>query len=106
MASCLPMDPTLVFLVIMFAIRGANTACYYPNGTEKTDGDQAPCNGTDGIASMCCNLVNTTTAGHCTADGLCIPYSNDQLWRGPCTDRTWKDPACLPLCIDGIGKNS
>ena len=106
MASCPQMDPTLIFLMIIFAIREANAACYYPNGTEQVSGDQAPCDSTDRTASMCCNLVNTTTAGHCTADGLCIPYKNDQLFRGPCTDRTWKDPACLPLCVDGISENS
>lgn len=100
------MGPSQVFLVCMFAIRGANAACYFPNGTEHDGGGQAPCDSTRGIASMCCNLENTTTAGHCRTDGLCIPYNNAQLFRGPCTDPTWKDPACLPLCIDGTGKNS
>ena len=104
MASYLQMHPPLVFLMIMFAIRGANAACYYPDGTEQINGNPAPCDGTNGTASMCCDLVNTTRASPCTADGLCIPYDNIELWRGPCTDRSWKDPACLRLCIDGIGK--
>ena len=54
---------------------------------------------------MCCMLQNSQTPETCTADGLCRTYDNTVLARGTCTDPTWKDPACLDLCLSGESKN-
>ncbi|KAG7005759.1 hypothetical protein G7Y79_00018g045660 [Physcia stellaris] len=79
-----------------YVIPRSSAACYFPNGTAKDNGTDRPCNASPGVQSMCCNLRN------CRSDGLCIPYDNGHLWRGPCTDPTWKDPACLQLCVEGL----
>lgn len=98
------MAPSHILIIYMFTVLGINAACYFPNRTEHDGGDKFPCDSTNGVESMCCNLRNTTKAGSCRSDGLCMPSDNSQLWRGPCTDRTWKDLACLPLCIEGEGE--
>ena len=56
---------------------------------------------------MCC-ATNTSTIpleniDTCNSDGLCIPDDNNGVWRKLCTDPTWKDPACVKLCITGDG---
>lgn len=80
-----------------------SATCYYPNGTADSTGQQAPCN-TSGH-SMCCLLANVTAsnADTCRSDGLCVPFDNSVLYRDLCTDPTWKDPACLDLCLTGLG---
>jgi hypothetical protein len=94
-----------VFLALcMYFILGIDATCYFPNGTAQSSGDQYPCNTASGVESMCCNIGNTSTPGRCNQDGLCIPYNNGHLWRGTCTDPTWKDPACLHVCTVGQGK--
>ena len=35
-----------------------------------------------------------------------MAYNNYFLWRGTCTDPTWKDPACLHICTTGTGKEN
>ena len=94
-----------VFVVCAYLLLGIEAIdCYYPSGQVYTGGDSGPCNNTSGVQSMCCRLRNTTTPDYCNKDALCIPYTNDFPWRGTCTDPTWKDPACIHLCMDGQGK--
>ena len=50
---------------------------------------------------MCCMMENTQTPETCTTESLCKNYENTVLARGTCTDPTWKDPACLDLCLSG-----
>ncbi len=82
-----------------------NAVCYHPNGAEHLSEREVPCNSAKGVHSMCRDLVETTKPGRCRSDGLCVPYGNELVWRGGCTDRTWKDPACISLCVDGVGAN-
>jgi hypothetical protein len=82
--------------------------CYMPNGTANTP-DYQPCH--TGRVSMCCATNrNNSYTNICRSDDLCIetgttefPGSN-HIWREGCTDPTWKDPACLKLCVSGLGK--
>ena len=79
-----------------------SATCYWPNGTAHGDGAK-PCKATG--QSMCCDIdpavVDPAHADTCRSDGLCIPSDNSGVWRGLCTDPTWKDPACLDLCTSG-----
>lgn len=103
----------LTFLLyFFFAIFWSFTraACYYPNGIDMAEsdtieplGDYAPCN-SGNEHSMCCARWDT-----CRSDGLC--YSNwnggkHEVFRDGCTDRTWKSPSCVKLCLDGKCKQS
>ena len=80
-----------------------SATCFYPNGSADAVGNQGPCN-TSGH-SMCCLLHPRANenADVCRSDGLCIPSTNSQIFRDTCTDPTWKDPACLRLCLTGKG---
>ena len=99
------MSPLQVLGIGALAILGVEATCYLPNGTEISAG-YAPCGVANGAHSMCCRLKDTVYPHRCRSDGLCIPNTNNKLWRGTCTDPTWENPACLHLCTDGDGKNS
>ena len=89
----------LHFLIVCsYTILPTRATCHFPNGTAKASRAERPCNDSPGVQSMCCNLRS------CRGDGLCIPYDNGHLWRGSCTDPTWKDDACLQLCVEGLSK--
>ncbi|CAL8583419.1 hypothetical protein XPA_009043 [Xanthoria parietina] len=94
---------TFISWSLLFISQCHAISCYFPNGTsaDVIDGKriQQPCN--EGVQSMCCMLQNSQTPETCTADGLCRTYDNTVLARGTCTDPTWKDPACLDLCLSG-----
>ncbi|KAI4232568.1 MAG: hypothetical protein L6R40_007354 [Gallowayella cf. fulva] len=94
--------PFLVIACILCRVSGQK--CYFPNGTAARTGSQTPCNKTTGAESMCCHSENIDLPDRCRADGLCIPSDNEFLWRNGCTDPTWKDPACLNICVDGLGE--
>src|ERR1700759_1478469 len=80
---------------------GAATQCYEPDGTAAS-ADYQPCN--SGGQSMCCAVNRSSGASKCRSEGLCFQDSPSVTWRETCTDPTWKDPACLPLCISGTSK--
>lgn len=83
----------------------ASATCYYPNGTADNTHTFLPCKSSG--QSMCCSTNTTGTAlspDTCNSDGLCIPPDNNGVWRKLCTDKTWKDPACIGLCINGKGE--
>ena len=90
--------------------RSAHASCYYPDGTEmiaRPYGKQyAPCNPSN-EHSMCCGLSREVPAPDlCQSDGLCFAPWNQRVWRDGCTDPTWRSPACIKLCIAGIGKST
>ncbi len=96
----------LVFLqlstiIVVFCLR-ASATCYYPNGTADNTNSYLPCN-TNG-QSMCCATgpaIDLAGVDSCRDDGFCIPFDNNGIWRRLCTDQTWKDPACINLCVHG-----
>ncbi|PVH81285.1 hypothetical protein DL98DRAFT_654203 [Cadophora sp. DSE1049] len=39
------------------------------------------------------------------SSGLCVS-DNGLIYRGSCTDHTWKHPSCSTYCVDSEGKNA
>lgn len=78
-------------------------SCYLPNGTDSNNGLPVdlyrPCDRSN-EHSMCCR---TQDRDPCRNDGLCFDARNNDIWRGSCTDPTWESPACIKLCVKGIG---
>jgi hypothetical protein len=79
-----------------------STQCYRPDGSEP-DSDYQPCH--TGGHSMCCATNRVASVNKCRPDDLCFQEDLQEVWRESCTDPTWKDPACLHLCVDGISKS-
>lgn len=71
--------------------------CYFPNGL--LNELYQPCNRSS-AHSMCCG---TRGLDRCRNDGLCFDAPNNDMWRGSCSDPTWKSPACIKLCVEGTG---
>ena len=64
--------------------------CYWP---DHSISDYTACNSTaDRSASQCC-----APGDECTATGFCYGASNS-LYRGSCTDPTWKSYSCPYFC--------
>lgn len=97
--------------VYSFAVLGAlsgclaqEISCWAPDGTTLADNETyVPCNKLgiqqDGIESSCCRLDgNASNRDICAATGLCL--NDGVLHRGYCTDKTWKNPACVNVCTD------
>ena len=78
-------------------------ACYHVNGDAIKDPAYVPCNLiTPGVASSCCPTKRADFPSVCLANGLC---SNDNdIFRGSCTDKTWKSKSCPQLCTTGFGQ--
>ena len=75
--------------------------CYRPDGSS-ADERYAPCMA--GQYSMCCRINDTVSPDTCRPDGLCQSSINPAyVWRESCTDREWKAPECLRLCIGECG---
>lgn len=72
--------------------------CIFPDGV--TNGNInppfVPC---DPLASVsaCCAIGES-----CVGEGLCYS-ANGGIYRGACTDATWKDPACPKYCVAKSG---
>jgi hypothetical protein len=76
----------------------AFTQCYYPDGSIPTDYVWEPCTGSE--FSSCCI---PSEGDICQEDGLCYYPSNEQVYRGACTDRTWNDPSCPSnICVNSM----
>lgn len=122
--------PRLACLLLSFCslLHYASASCYWPNGmtsrsfkhsvlannrkgtdrnTNLPDNLYESCNPT-ASASMCCaldtssNFLNANSGTKCRPDGLCNNEAGDALWRTACTDKTWKSPECVNLCVDGV----
>ncbi|KAM7191324.1 hypothetical protein V8F20_009379 [Naviculisporaceae sp. PSN 640] len=84
---------------VLALIQQVSGACYRPNGVDRNanttpDNYQACSKG--GGHSMCCSTKSFDT---CRDNGLCWNEGAKILWREACTDPTWRDPACLKLCV-------
>lgn len=87
------------FAIFTYLVFTVDAQCYYPNGT--IEPLHFPCNNSPKVESMCCNTQSSDRPDKGNPDGLCVRPEGTDLWRGSCTDRTWQDPACLRICLDG-----
>ncbi|KAF6830453.1 hypothetical protein CPLU01_07379 [Colletotrichum plurivorum] len=92
----------VAFSLITFAATQEAT-CYAPNGDIADNKTCVPCNklgiNQQGIYSSCCALEGQhETRQTCLTSGLCED-SSGQLYRGFCTDRTWRSKACTSICM-------
>ena len=91
----------LCFLIYLVPLLGLTSAqCYSPDGSLFPDNRYMPCISTNGVDSMCC-LTNTTIpqdADTCLPSGQCS--REGAYYRDFCTDKTWRSPNCLSVCID------
>src|SRR5689334_22722268 len=73
--------------------------CYYPDGSIPTDIIYTACNSGPGHSGCCDSYYRDV----CQDNGLCFygSSSTNNTYRATCTDRTWKDPACPNICLDG-----
>jgi hypothetical protein len=74
-------------------------SCYVPDGItngQRSSPQMAPCDPAAAV-SACCG-ANAS----CTGSGLCYAASGE-IYRGGCTDKTFKDAACPIHCIDNDG---
>ena len=96
-----PCGPLILFCLIS---PKAYSTCYFPNGTDANKSLPSPvfqpCD-SGGGDSMCCAL-NRSPPDKCRSDGLCESQLDLNIWRESCTDRSWKSPKCIQLCINGI----
>ncbi|KAL2072034.1 hypothetical protein VTL71DRAFT_11377 [Oculimacula yallundae] len=77
-----------------------SSACWLPDGrTNSPPGRFVPCD-PSAPNSACCAVGES-----CMGNGLCIS-DNGLIYRGGCTDRTYKDTACPTHCVDSSGKNA
>lgn len=94
--SVLALNLFLFFL--LFSPLLAQQVCYWPDGTEATT--HAPCNSsasnTPTDASSCCHDL---AVSYCQSNNLCT--WNGAMYRGACTDKTWKSPNCPQQCTGG-----
>ena len=91
--------PTVLLVIILASLR-VSAQCYNPDGSQASSQYQ-PCN--PDRPSMCCALNRTSAVvNSCRSDNLCADADNNSLWRESCTDPTWKDPACIQLCAEGV----
>jgi hypothetical protein len=67
-------------------------ACHFPDGIQATG--NTPCY-KNGSVSVCGGPGFT-----CLSNGLCQQGQN--LFRGTCTDSTWKNDACPNFCTSGM----
>ncbi|KAI9679643.1 MAG: hypothetical protein M1829_001605 [Trizodia sp. TS-e1964] len=71
-------------------------ACYWPDGS--VDTESIPCNPDDTVHSMCCQGGGKAA---CLDNGLCLWLQDRSVDRNSCTDKGWKDGACMKICMAG-----
>ncbi|KAK0746790.1 hypothetical protein B0T18DRAFT_412430 [Schizothecium vesticola] len=106
MRTALPLLAYLSILLppVALADHAAEVQCYAPDGqTVANSSLVSPCNNLgitqSGIHSSCCQLQGDESVRDlCTATGLCL--SSGVVRRGFCTDKTWKNPTCVGVCVD------
>lgn len=77
----------------LFVWTTASKSCYYPDGIQATD--NTPCNqNANASVGVCCGPGFT-----CLSNGLC--QQGQYLFRGTCTDSTWKNQDCPSYCKSG-----
>ncbi|KAL2356429.1 hypothetical protein BJ546DRAFT_516249 [Cryomyces antarcticus] len=102
----------LVFLPLLSLPETCSATCWTPNGTDRnamfnataTYQFYAPCFTSlaePNKVSMCCNVNGDGDQCNTTQAGLCYNPGSGRYWRESCTDRTWQDPACIKLFLNG-----
>jgi len=85
-----------IFLALQTRVRGLTTPtkCYYLDGSTDVNAGVRCDNSTTGN-SACCQ-----PGAVCYSNGVCQQSNGgvQDYLRVGCTDRTWKDPACLDQC--------
>lgn len=71
--------------------------CYYPEDT--IAGGHTPC--TDGQHTACCYNDDDSQHDSCYSNGMCMSRYFGFLYRGSCTDPTFRDPDCPNQCLAG-----
>jgi hypothetical protein len=81
-------------LSTLVAAATAPTKCYYLDGSTDQNAGYRCNNATTGHSSCC------AAGGLCYSNGVCQQSNNgvQDYLRVGCTDRTWKDSACLDQC--------
>lgn len=96
MHSSYPLSLALLFSPLVLA--GSSVTCWFPDGQTSTV-DHVACddsagNNLENGAACCQNGTND----YCLGNGLCSRYGT--VYRGSCTDKTWRSPACSQMCLD------
>jgi hypothetical protein len=93
------LQSSLEFLLHSVFIVTMSTVCYFRSGASALT-KTAPCNQTALLAgqhtSCCMPGEQCLTGGFCRKESF--KEGSNFLWRGGCTDRTWRDPACPDYC--------
>ena len=89
----------LLCLLIARTILANNLPCYFPDETTIAN-KHIQCNSSASNAaadaSACCR---DDPSSYCVNNGLCL--MNGQMYRGSCTDKTFKSPSCAQECLAG-----
>lgn len=96
--------PLTLLSIFMWGVLLSNARCYFPDETPSTPfGDSIDtqiyqaCNSTsNGVHSACCAQTDI-----CTTNSYCFGGAG-VMYRGGCTDISWKDDVCCPHCVNGI----
>ena len=89
MAISLPKTYAVWLAALVVAVLSADT-CYYPDGSVAKTYTWVACKNSGTGASSCCIPSEGDT---CLSNGLCN-WVGHYVFRGACTDQTWKDGAC------------
>ena len=97
----LPKRRLLTILLMKATKVFATATCYLPDGNMAKTGDTIyeVCNATaadSGEGSACC-AVNSSV---CLTSGYCFG-SDSYVYRGGCTDQSWRSLNCPSQCLDG-----
>ena len=81
----------------------ASADCYTPNSLPRGSDNYKPAeavSNVDGYQMCCATFRDPPDVPR--ADGLCTGPEG-QIWRESCTDRSWRSPNCIKLCVNGTG---
>lgn len=83
-------------------IQRVGASCYYPDGSFPSDYVYTACSGSE--FTSCCIA---SEGDQCLSNGLCYyPRSSSKyLFRGACTDKTWKSENCFKHCLSGTSSS-
>ena len=96
---------TLTLTNLIIIVR-STAICYLPDKSIANSGDTVyhPCNATavdNGEGSACCDLRSSIGSSICLTSGFCFG-ADSYVYRGGCTDQTWKSPNCPSQCLGGM----
>jgi len=88
--------PSIFVLILATTASSFVDECYYPDGSAPADYSFVACN--NSAVSACCV---PSEGDICLANGLCQDVSDGSVFRGACTDQTWKSSSCPQICVKG-----